>query len=215
MSPSTPSAHRHDRGNDGPPLAPEAEASDDLQELLDGVGPRLRDLRRRRGMTLAQVAEATGVGVSTLSRLESGGRRPTLELLVPLARTYRVALDDLVGAPATGDPRVRPRPVRRHGSIYLPLTPHATGVQAYKSIIPGRDPDAPVRLGRHDGYEWLYVLSGRVRLDLADRTTVLEPGEAAEFDTRTPHAIVNAGREVAEVLHLFGPQGEQVHVREG
>ncbi|MFC8732554.1 XRE family transcriptional regulator [Luteimicrobium sp. NPDC057192] len=187
----------------------------DLRELLDGVGPRLRDLRRRRGMTLAQVADATGVGVSTLSRLESGGRRPTLELLVPLARTYRVALDDLVGAPPTGDPRVRPRPERRHGNIYLPLTPHASGVQAYKAIIPGRDPDAPVKLGRHDGYEWCYVLSGRVRLDLADRTTILEPGEAAEFDTRTPHAIVNAGREVAEVLHLFGPQGEQVHVREG
>jgi len=198
-------------GHDHPADADET----DLRELLDGVGPRLRDLRRRRGMTLAQVAEATGVGVSTLSRLESGGRRPTLELLVPLARTYRVALDDLVGAPPTGDPRVRPRPERRHGNLYLPLTPHATGLQAYKAIIPGRDPDAPVRLGRHDGYEWCYVLSGRVRLDLADRTTILEPGEAAEFDTRIPHAIVNAGREVAEVLHLFGPQGEQVHVREG
>ncbi|MGC5168776.1 XRE family transcriptional regulator [Luteimicrobium sp. DT211] len=203
---ATDASHRHET---------EAEDDGELRELLDGVGPRLRDLRRRRGMTLAQVAEATGVGVSTLSRLESGGRRPTLELLVPLARTYRVALDDLVGAPPTGDPRVRPRPVRRHGSIYLPLTPHAQGVQAFKSIIPGRDPDAPVKLGRHEGYEWFYVLSGRVRLDLADRSTVLEPGEAAEFDTRTPHAIVNAGREVAEVLHLFGPQGEQVHVREG
>ncbi|HWK91951.1 MAG TPA: XRE family transcriptional regulator [Luteimicrobium sp.] len=199
-------AHEHHR-----PEAGEAG----LRELLDGVGPRLRDLRRRRGMTLAQVADATGVSVSTLSRLESGGRRPTLELLVPLARTYRVALDDLVGAPPTGDPRVRPRPERRHGKIYLPLTPHATGVQAYKAILPGRDPEAPVTLGRHEGYEWCYVLSGRIRLDLEDRTTILEPGEAAEFDTRTPHAIVNAGREVAEVLHLFGPQGEQVHVREG
>ena len=60
--------------------------------------------------TLAQLAEATGISVSTLSRLESGRRRPTLELLLPLARAHQVPLDELVGAPATGDPRVHARP---------------------------------------------------------------------------------------------------------
>ena len=70
----------------------------------DAVGPRLRALRTERGSTLGELAEATGISVSTLSRLESGGRRPTLELLLPLARAYRVALDDLVDAPADRRP---------------------------------------------------------------------------------------------------------------
>ena len=82
-----------------------------LAGVLDAVGPRLRALRRQRETTLAAVAEATGISVSTLSRLESGQRRPTLELLLPLARAYGVQLDDLVGAPPTGDPRVHMRPV--------------------------------------------------------------------------------------------------------
>ncbi|MFK4599595.1 transcriptional regulator with XRE-family HTH domain [Streptomyces pristinaespiralis] len=73
-------------------------------EVLGAVGPRLRALRRDRGITLADLAATTGVSESTLSRLESGQRRPSLELLLPLARIYDVPLDDLVGAPRTGDP---------------------------------------------------------------------------------------------------------------
>lgn len=80
------------------------EQDEDLADVLTAVGPRLRALRRQRGTTLAQLSEATGISLSTLSRLESGQRRPTLELLLPLARAHRVALDELVGAPETGDP---------------------------------------------------------------------------------------------------------------
>ena len=61
-------------------------ADDDLPEVLSAVGPRLRALRRERGATLAQLSETTGISLSTLSRLESGQRKPTLELLLPLAK---------------------------------------------------------------------------------------------------------------------------------
>lgn len=54
--------------------------SDELHMVLTAVGPRLRSLRKQRGVTLEQLAESTGISVSTLSRLESGQRRPTLEL---------------------------------------------------------------------------------------------------------------------------------------
>ncbi|WP_231631764.1 helix-turn-helix domain-containing protein, partial [Streptomyces clavuligerus] len=91
-------------------------------EVLDAVGPRLRALRRDRGITLADLATTTGVSESTLSRLENGQRRPTLELLLPLARTYNVPLDDLVGAPRTGDPRVHLKPVSRFGITFVPLS---------------------------------------------------------------------------------------------
>jgi transcriptional regulator with XRE-family HTH domain len=82
---------------------------DDLDKALAAVGPRLRALRQRRDTTLAELSAATGISVSTLSRMESGQRRPNLELLLPLAKAHRVPLDELVGAPPTGDPRIHLR----------------------------------------------------------------------------------------------------------
>ncbi|MGV9213787.1 helix-turn-helix domain-containing protein [Micromonospora sp. RB23] len=187
-------------------------ANDD-NAALAAVGPRLRALRHQRGTTLTQLADLTGISVSTLSRLESGSRRPTLELLLPLARAYQVALDELVDAPATGDPRVRPKPIVIHGVTHLPLTRRPGGLQAFKQIFPP-DPTAGGRSPQvHEGYEWLYVLSGRLRLVLGDRDLILTHGEVAEFDTRIPHLIMNPGPGTAEALSLFGPQGERLHVR--
>ena len=183
----------------------------DLSAALTGVGPRLRELRQRRDTTLAALAETTGISVSTLSRLESGQRRPTLELLLPLARAYGVQLDDLVGGPPTGDPRVHLRPVRRGDMTMIPLTRRPGGVQAYKLIIPVRRaaPDPKT----HEGYEWLYVLDGQLRLLLGDQDIVLRPGEAAEFGTRVPHWFGSLGEGPVEVLSLFGRQGERAHLR--
>ncbi|MFI7128170.1 helix-turn-helix domain-containing protein [Nonomuraea sp. NPDC050153] len=188
----------------------------DLDDVLQSVGPRLRALRQERGSTLAQLSTSTGISVSTLSRLESGGRRPTLELLLLLARAHQVQLDELIDAPVTGDPRVHMRPMKRHGATFIPLSRRPGGVQAYKQILPPRWPGyEPGREDQkvHEGYEWLYVLSGRLRLLLGEHEVILTQGEAAEFDTRTPHAFSNPGQEPAEVLALFGPQGERMHVR--
>ncbi|WP_283136252.1 helix-turn-helix domain-containing protein [Rhizohabitans arisaemae] len=186
---------------------------DDIDQALDAVGPRLRALRRQREVTLADLSAATGISVSTLSRLESGGRRPTLEQLLPLARAHGVTLDELVDAPPTGDPRIHLRPVVRHGMTMLPLTRRAGGIQAYKLVLPadshGREPTPQT----HEGYEWLYVLNGRLRLVLGEHDLVLSPGEAAEFDTRVPHWFGAADPEPVEFLSLFGKQGERAHLR--
>ncbi|MDT7742203.1 MAG: hypothetical protein QOE59_1281 [Actinomycetota bacterium] len=186
---------------------------DDFTTVLDGVGPRLRALRTARNITLTELAESTGISLSTLSRLESGGRRPTLELLLPLARAFGVALDELVDAPATGDPRVRMPSFARQGATFVPLTRRPGGVQAFKQILPAGYPGRDVEPQTHEGYEWMYVLSGRVRLVLGDQELLLAPGEVVEFDTRLPHAVTNPGSEAAEILNLFGPQGERAHVR--
>jgi transcriptional regulator with XRE-family HTH domain len=189
-------------------------ADDDLDGVLATVGPRLRALRRERGGTLAQLAERTGISVSTLSRLEAGRRKPTLELLLPLAKAYDVPLDELVDAPPTGDPRIHLRPYTRDGRTFVPLTRNLGGLRAYKQVLPpARDPGAHLDQRSHEGYEWLYVLSGRLRLRLGPNDIVLTPGEAAEFDTHVPHGFGNAGPEPVEFLSLFGPQGERLHVR--
>ncbi|MFD1829566.1 MULTISPECIES: helix-turn-helix domain-containing protein [Streptomyces] len=189
-------------------------ADDGIAHVLTGVGPRLRALRQTRGTTLTRLSETTGISVSTLSRLESGQRRPTLELLLPLARAYDVPLDELVGAPPAGDPRIRPRPFTRHGQTFVPLTRNLGGLHAYKQVMPaGYGGQGRPEQKTHEGYEWLYVLSGRLRLALGEHDLVLRAGEAAEFDTRTPHGFGNAGTEPVEFLSIFGPQGERMHVR--
>jgi transcriptional regulator with XRE-family HTH domain len=181
-------------------------------DVLREVGPRLRELRRKSGFTLAALAGTTGISVSTLSRLESGQRKATLELLLPLAQAHRVPLDELVGAPPAGDPRVHQRPIRRHGMTFLPLTRQIGSPQAFKIVIPGGPVQVP-ETKTHEGYEWIFVLSGRVRLVLGDHDLLLTPGEAAEFDTRTPHWFGSANGEPAEFLSIFGSQGERMHVR--
>ncbi|MEV4255473.1 XRE family transcriptional regulator [Spirillospora sp. NPDC049652] len=182
-------------------------------EVLDAVGPRLRALRRDRGVTLADVAAATGVSESTLSRLENGRRRATLELLLPLARAYDVPLDDLVGAPRTGDPRIHLKPITRFGMTFVPLSRRPGGVHAFKMIIPARPEPLGPTPQAHEGFEWLYVLSGRLRLVIGDRDLTLPAGEAAEFDTSLPHWLGSADGGGVELLILFGMQGVRSHVR--
>jgi transcriptional regulator with XRE-family HTH domain len=178
---------------------------------LDQVGPRLKRVRTQRRMTLTGVAETTGISKSTLSRLETGQRRPTLELLFALSQAYRVPLDALVGAPEVGDPRIRLKPGRVKGRTVIPLTRQPDGMQAWKIVIPtskvGPEPRA------HDGYEWIYVLSGRMRLILGDRDWVLGPGEVAEFDTQVPHWFGSTGEGQAEILSIFSRPGERMTVR--
>jgi mannose-6-phosphate isomerase-like protein (cupin superfamily) len=126
---------------------------------------------------------------------------------------HQVPLDELVGAPPTGDPRIHPRPVTRQGMTYLLLSPRPGGPQAFKQVIPAGVRAGEPDLRTHEGYDWVCVLSGRLRLVLGDREVLLEAGEAAEFDTRTPHWFGNPGPEPVEILGLFGPQGERMHVR--
>jgi transcriptional regulator with XRE-family HTH domain len=185
---------------------------DAMDQALGAVGPRLRALRKEREATLADLSEQTGISVSTLSRLESGVRKPTLELLLPLAKAHGVTLDDLVDAPPLGDPRINMRPVTRGGMIYLPLTRRPGGIQAYKLIIPGGERSEPTPQV-HEGYEWMYILNGNLRVVLGEHDFVMKPGEAAEFDTRTPHWFGNADGRSVEFLSLFGSQGERAHLR--
>lgn len=184
----------------------------EIDSVLDGVADRLRRLRAASGRTLAELSQQTGISVSTLSRLESKLRQPTLDLLIRLAAAYGASLDDLVGAPQIADPRVRPRTFYRDGRAIIPLTNHNPDVVAFKMLLPGHRLDEPVPTKVHNGYDWIYVLSGRIRLVIGADETILEPGEAAEFDTRKPHGFVSASLEPAEIINLLSRQGERVHV---
>jgi transcriptional regulator with XRE-family HTH domain len=182
-----------------------------IAATLDQVGPRLKRIRARRQMTLTSVANMTGISKSTLSRLETGGRRPTLELLLALSHAYGVPLDDLVAAPAQGDPRLHLKPGRVKGRTVIPLTQQPDGMQAWKIILPMSKHTPEPRA--HDGYEWIYVLSGHMRFILGDQDLVFGPGEVAAFDTTVPHWFGSAGDGPAEILSIFGRPGERMTLR--
>lgn len=188
--------------------------SETTDDTLETVGPRLKHLRLRRDLTLTQLADETAISSSTLSRLESGLRRPTLEQLLPLARYYGVTIDSLVDAPRTADPRVDMRPMSvGDGSVVIPLTRRPGGIQAYKFVLPAGNDDVIPELRSHEGHDWAYVLNGTLRLVLGDQDLLLQAGEAAEFDTRTPHWFGATSSGPVEYLSLFGRHGQRAHVR--
>ncbi|MEP7332726.1 MAG: XRE family transcriptional regulator [Terracoccus sp.] len=186
-------------------------AGANIAAVLDQVGVRLKRIRTQRRMTLTGVAAVTGISKSTMSRLETGQRRPTLELLLALSHAYRVPLDDLVAAPEEGDPRLRLKPGQVKGRMVIPLSRQPDAMQAWKIIIPTSNLTPQPRA--HDGHEWIYVLSGHMRFVLGDQDMVLGPGEVASFETRVPHWFGSTGEEPAEILSIYGRPGERMTIR--
>ena len=183
--------------------------------LDEAVRERLRHFRTERGLTLETVARRAGMDVSTLSRLESGKRRLALDHVPQLATALGVTTDDLLRPPTPVDPRIRATPQTKDGLTQWPLTRSgpAGGLHAFKIRIHPERRTPPSELPVHDGQDWFYVMSGRMRLILGTEDLTVSPGEAVEFSTTLPHwfGVVD---EAVELIAIFGPHGEQIHLRQ-
>lgn len=183
-------------------------------EIEPLVRARLRALRTTRGMSLDDLAARTALSPSTISRLETGKRSIGLDVLVPLAGALGVGLEELLDGAADEDVVIRPVPDRQGDraattAVVWRLSRPGSPIAALKMRL---DPVArPPEQRVHPGHDWFFVLEGRVRLWLGDRELLVEAGEAAEFTTMTPHAFAAEGAP-AEVLVLFGRDGEHAHV---
>jgi transcriptional regulator with XRE-family HTH domain len=185
-----------------------------LEEPVDvRARRRLRELRTERGLTLQQVAERASIDVSTLSRLEAGKRRLALDHIPALAAALGVSADELLHSRPPQDPRVREPPRRHDGMKIWPLNRagQAGGVHAYKIELSARRRTPPKELPVHEGHDWLYVLSGRLRLILGEQDLTIEPGEAVEFTTWSPHWFGAVDGPV-ELILIVGPHGERQHL---
>jgi len=180
-------------------------ARDRIGALIGGLGPAIRRVRRERGLTQEEVAGEVGASVAHLSRLESGARQPSLDGLLRIAAALEVEVGELLEASEEPDPGIVVRgatsPVHEMGGFsFQSLTPEAgpEGLAAMKIIFPADRSDPEYK--EHEGEEWIYVLSGRLRLMLAGEATVLEPGDAAYFNGLLPHRWDVLGEEDAEML---------------
>lgn len=178
------------------------------------VRRRLRELRAERGLTLAQVAERASIDLSTLSRLESGKRRLALDHVPRLAAALGVTADELLRTTPAQDPRISLPSRRLDGMTLWPLTRHgsAGGLRAFRVRVSRTRTEPPDELPVHEGQDWLFVLEGRLRLILGEQDLTIDPGEAVEFTTWTPHWF-GARDGPVEFILIVGAQGERTHLQ--
>jgi transcriptional regulator with XRE-family HTH domain len=176
------------------------------------VRTRLRSLRTTLGLSLDDLAARTNLSASTISRVETGKRSISLDVLLPLATGLQVGLDALLDVSGDGDVVIRPAPSRIGGRTTWALSRPESSTVAVKMLVEptGARPQQRV----HPGHDWLFVLSGRLLLLLGDREITVETGEAAEFATMTPHAFV-AANGPTELLMIFDRDGQRAHVHRG
>ena len=172
---------------------------------------RLRGRAIRRGVTLTALAAATGISKSTLSRLETRQRETKPRVAAADGRgasdaarraRRRASRRRSADSDYAGEPQRRP-----DGGPADPAWP-AGWTRGRSSCRPSVSPSSDA-----EGNEWLYVLSGEMRLLLGDHDMTMRAGEVAEFETRVPHWFGPAGDEPVEVLSVHGSQGQKMHIR--
>jgi transcriptional regulator with XRE-family HTH domain len=182
------------------------------QEPVEDIARRrLRSLRVARGWSLDELSRRSLIDPSTISRIETGRRRLSLDQLLRLASALETSVEDLVGTASDEDVVIRPTRGMMNGVVVWPLTRHhdASGRSVTKMRIPASTRRPTPRI--HPGRDWFFVLDGTARLFLGDREHLVEAGQAADFDTMTPHWIAGF-RGPVEVLAIFDNHGERAHL---
>ena len=177
--------------------------------IEETVRTRLRILRTTLGLSLEELAARTNLGPSTISRVETGKRSISLDVLLPLAAALQVDLAALLDVDGDDDVVIRPAPSRwgKHTTWMLSRPTSSTTAVKMRLQPTRRAPQQQV----HPGHDWFFVLEGRVRLLLGDRAIVVDAGQAAEFTTMTPHAFT-AVDGPAELIMIFDRDGTHAHV---
>ena len=175
------------------------------------IRARIRGLRQAKGWSLDALAARCHLSPSTLSRIETGARRISIDQLVPIARALDTTLDQLVEPVEDADVVIRPRHDRQHGATIWQLSrddgPHGLTVAKMQITRLTR----PKQLRVHPGRDWFTVLSGTIRLYLGERVILVAAGQAAQFSTMAPHAVV-AHEKPAELLTILDRDGQRAHL---
>lgn len=178
------------------------------QDVEQVVRSRLRSLRTTMGLSLDELAHRANLSASTISRVETGKRTLGLDVLLPLARALQVDLETLIDVQSDDDVVIRPVPNTAFGATTWRLNRPTGNTTVLKMRLePAERPEQRV----HPGYDWFFVIEGRVTLALGERDLVVETGEAAEFATMTPHSMTALGGP-AELIMIFDRDGQRAHV---
>jgi transcriptional regulator with XRE-family HTH domain len=181
----------------------------ELGEIERVVRTRLRSLRNTLGLSLDELAARANLSPSVISRVETGKRTISLDILLPLAAALQVGLDALLDVHGDDDVVIRPVPNGSSGRTTWLLSRPAAATHAMKLRLEPAERRPEQRV--HPGHDWFFVIAGRVRLSLGAREIIVQAGESAEFTTMTPHAIT-AIDGPAELVMIFDRDGQRAHV---
>ncbi|BDZ45620.1 transcription regulator [Naasia aerilata] len=173
------------------------------------IGPKLRTTRIAQGLTIAQLAEATGLSKGFVSRLERDETSPSVATLRAVCQVLSLPIGSLFEPPDSQVVHLAEAPLINFGGSLVEerlLTPRSeAGVQLLRSVL------EPGSSGGDDFYtiacevEALHVLSGGVTLRFPERSVELAAGDTLTFAGRQPHTWVNATTAVSEVLWVIVP----------
>jgi len=183
-----------------------------FDDVENTVRARLRSLRQALGWSLDDLAERSHLSASTISRIETGKRTISLDILLALASALHVDVNALIDAHRDDDDIIiRPSPARWSGVTIWPLSRPTSSTNAIKMRLDpaAKRPDPQV----HPGHDWLFVLSGRLQLTISERQLIVNTGEAAEFSTMAPHAI-DAIDEPAEFIMVLDRDDQRAHLHD-
>lgn len=191
--------------------------SDTLVNGLEAyrIGPKIRELRRRKSMGLVQLGEHTGLSSGMLSKIERGQLFPTLPTLLRIALVFGVGLDHFF----VDEKRLPMAVVRKQDRLRLPDDPEAETpayffesldfpvtdrrMEAYLAEFPAGG--GPSGTHRHQGVELVYVVKGRLAIRIEDEEVDLGEGDAMYFDSSVDHSYAHAGRADATAIVVVTP----------
>lgn len=174
------------------------------------LGDRLRALRKSRGLSLNEVAGATGISRSFLSLVETGRSDITLGRLMRLVKFYGTSIEELVPEPQPSEPMVV-----RAGEARHILSP-AEGIDVMLLVADTERTMMPlvaefephghhVEYASHEGEEFIHILEGELEVTLDADVILLEAGDSLYFASDVPHALRNPSDEPARVLAVLTP----------
>jgi transcriptional regulator with XRE-family HTH domain len=178
------------------------------------IGEYLRAIREHQGLSLEQAAERSGISVSHLSRLESSERQPSVASLLAFSAAFGVPVGALFGETQGANQLTisEPDEPRResNGLAIATCSGYAgsSAIDALRITVPVDRP-APVP-AHHSGEEWIYVLSGTLRLEYDGDVHFLEPGTAVHFNAELPHRLA-AEKSIVEVLLVAAKPTRNLH----
>ncbi|RAI03021.1 XRE family transcriptional regulator [Acuticoccus sediminis] len=196
---------------------------DETLDTMDGasasLAARAKTVRKAKGLTIQQVAERSGLAISTISKIERGRMTPTYDVFHKLAKGLNVDVTDLI---ESNEPRLKEGEVAvsRRGEVGYRMVGDALHevlfaqvaekrmTPTFATLKPSRKGELP-RLVGHTGEEFVLVLKGTVRVDLEDADPItLHTGDSVYLDSRRAHHYASATDRTARILCVVAGQDE-------
>lgn len=166
------------------------------------IGKRIRRTRLDKKITLDTMANETGLSKEVIKKIEAGKQRPSVGTLLQISRTLHIDSSFLFKEQDdASEERSKAYTKRTDNYAYTPLTPNAENkhLRAFRIVIEAEKSHTGVGF-QHEGEEFVYMLKGRVEVQVGDHINKLKKGDSLHFNSSVKHDLRNVGKTDAELI---------------